>query len=144
MSYASVADMVSRFGLTEMTRFSIADGDLPPEGDPLPTGRIDQALSDASVLVDSYLRGRYAVPVSPAPDELVRATCVLARFDLAHGGDREPTEQMRLARKEVLSWLADLGAGKASLEGAVPISSGSGARVSDRARAFTTRSDGGL
>ncbi|ABS69715.1 protein of unknown function DUF1320 [Xanthobacter versatilis] len=144
MSYATVTDMTSRFGAVEMLRVSVADGLLPPEGEPMPTGRIEQALSDASVLVDSYLRARYAVPVAPPPAELVRAACVLARYDLAHGGDREPSEQMRLARKEVLLWLEKLGSGAASLEGVVPVSAASGARTSDRLRAFTTRPDGGL
>lgn len=144
MPYATVLDMTSRFGEVEMLRVSVADGTLPDEGEAMPTGRIEQALSDASVLVDSYLRGRYAVPVVPPPAELVRATCVLARYDLAHGGDREPSEQMRLARKEVLTWLGLLGDGSVSLEGLVPISASSGARVADRPRVFTTRADGGL
>lgn len=144
MSYATVTDMTSRFGEVEMLRVSRADGVLPAEGEPMPADRIVQALADASVLVDSYLRGRYAVPVVPAPAELVRATCVLARYDLAHGGDREPSEQMRLARKEVLGWLEKLGSGAASLEGIVPVSAAAGARTSDRPRAFTTRPDGGL
>ncbi|MDI4664712.1 DUF1320 domain-containing protein [Xanthobacter autotrophicus] len=144
MSYATVTDMTSRFGDVEMLRVCVADGLLPAEGEPMPTARIEQALWDASVLVDSYLRARYAVPVSPAPAELVRATCVLARYDLAHGGDREPSEQMRLARKEVLTWLADLGFGRVSLEGLVPVSAAAGARFADRPRAFTSRTDGGL
>lgn len=144
MSYATVADMTSRFGETEMFRVSVADGALPPAGDPMPTTRILQALSDASVLIDSYLRQRYTVPVAPPPVELVRAACVLARYDLAHGGDREPSEQMRLARKEVLTWLGFIGTGEVSLEGVVPVSAAGGARVSDRPRAFAARADGGL
>lgn len=144
MSYATVADMVSRFGELEMLRLSVADGSLPAADEPMPEARVAQALQDASLQIDSYLRVRYAVPVSPAPESLVRAACVLARYDLAHGGDREPSEQMRLARKEVREWLEKLGAGAASLEGLVPVSAGSGARVSDRAPAFTTRADGGL
>ncbi|MEP9350572.1 DUF1320 domain-containing protein [Xanthobacter sp. KR7-225] len=144
MSYATVDDMVSRFGALEMLRLSVADGSLPAADEPMPEARIAQALQDASLQIDSYLRIRYAVPVTPAPESLVRAACVLARYDLAHGGDREPSEQMRLARKEVREWLQGLGAGTASLEGLVPVSAGSGARVSDRPPAFVTRADGGL
>lgn len=140
--YATVEDMVSRFGEVEMFRLSSADGPLPAEGEPMPTARIAQAIADAGRLIESYLRARYLVPVEPAPAELVRAACVPARHDLALGGDRQPSEQMRLARREVLTWLAQLGTGDASLEGAVALSQGSSARVTDRPRIMT--SGGGL
>ena len=143
--YATVDHMVTRFGEVEMIRLSVADGPTP---DAIIPDRIESALVDASVQIDTYLRVRYAVPVVPVPEELVRAACLLARFDLAMGGDREPSEQMRLARKEVLAWLADIGAGRADLAGVAPAggaaSGGSGARVSDRPAAFTTRPNGGL
>ncbi|MFG1466887.1 DUF1320 domain-containing protein, partial [Xanthobacter sp. DSM 24535] len=99
---------------------------------PMPTGRIEQAISDSGRTIDSFLRRRYALPLIPPPAELVRCACVLARFDLACGGDREPSEQMRLARKEQLTWLDQLGTGDASLEGVVPISAAGGARTRDR------------
>lgn len=139
--YATTNDMISRFGETEMLRLSVADGDLPEELDP---ARIEQALTDNSLLIDSFLRGRYVTPVQPSPPDLVRACCLLARYDLALGGEREPSEQMRLARKEVLTWLGHVGDGTASLEGAVALSAGGGARTSDRVPAFTMRADGGL
>ncbi|QIB34751.1 gp436 family protein [Ancylobacter pratisalsi] len=139
--YATVNDMISRFGEEEMTRLSVADGDMP---EAVQRARIEQAINDASRLIDSYLRKRYATPVAPAPAELVRSACLLARYDLALGGDREPTEQMRLARKEIIGWLEVLAIGKASLEGVVALASDSGARTSDRAPAFTTRAGGGL
>jgi phage gp36-like protein len=145
MSYATLDDMVLKFGAIEMRRLSVADGDLP---EAIEAPRIDDALSAASLTIDSYLRRRYALPLAGTTDELVRATCVLARYDLATGGDREPSEQMRLARKEVMDWLADLGAGKAELAGVSPIGStpeaSSGARTSDRERAFFTPPGGGL
>lgn len=139
--YATVDDMKLRFGEVEMIRLSVADGDVP---EAIVPGRIEGAIDDASKLINTYLRVRYATPVSPPPAELARAACVLARYDLANGGDREPTEQMRLARKEVLAWLDGLAKGDTSLEGAVPLGTGSGARAADRAPAFATRADGGL
>ncbi len=145
MSYATLSDMVLKFGAIEMRRLSVADGNLPDE---VEAPRIDDALNAASLAIDTYLRRRYALPLAGTTDELVRAACVLARYDLATGGDREPSEQMRLARKEVLEWLADLGAGKAELAGVAPIGSGaegsSGARTSDREPAFFTPPGGGL
>lgn len=137
MTYATVADMTSRFGADEVLRFSAGDGALPETIQP---ARIEQAIGDASVLLDSYLRRRYAVPLAAAPQAVVRAACVLARFDLAMGGDREPTEQMRLARKEVLVWLEGIAAGTVTLEGVATLSAGSSARVQDRDAAFSNAS----
>lgn len=133
-AYAAVADMVSRFGESEIIRFSAGDGPLP---DAIEPARIDQALADASALIDSYLRRRYAAPLTAPPPDIVRAACTLARYDLAMGGDREPSEQMRLARKEVVDWLMALAEGKATLEGVTPIGASSSARVSDRERTFS-------
>lgn len=139
--YATVDDMISRFGAIEMTRFSVADGAVP---EALAPARIEQALTDASQLIDSYLRSRYQAPVTPAPDELVRSCCVLARYDLAHGGDREPSEQMRLARSAEIDWLHKIATGRVSLEGAIALSASGAARVTDRVATFGAAADGGL
>lgn len=139
--YATVTDMISRYGEVEMIRVSVADGEIP---DAVVPDRIEGALDDASRLIDSYLRVRYGTPIQPPPSEVVRAACVLARYDLAHGGQREPTEQMRLARKEVREWLDSIAAGDAALEGIAPLAGSGGARTSDRVPAFSARRDGGL
>ncbi|GGG30970.1 hypothetical protein GCM10010964_18650 [Caldovatus sediminis] len=140
MPYATVADMLARFGEAELTRLTAAEGAL--DGGVV-TERVETALAEATGLIDSYLRRRWAVPLAaPVPVEIVRACCVLARYDLAHGEQREPSEQMRLARKEVIEWLAALADGAAALDGAVPAAgaAGAGAMASDRARAFSAES----
>jgi phage gp36-like protein len=94
-----------------------------PEGQPLDVidlDRLNLALADASSVIDSYLRRRYLTPVSPAPSELVRACCIIARFDLAHGDGREPTEQMKAANTETLKWLEKLRNGDTLLADATP------------------------
>lgn len=140
--YASIADMTSRFGEAEMIRFSVAGGEIPDEILP---ARIEGALSDASHLIDSYLGRRYRTPIAAPTPELVRAACVLARFDLAHGEDREPTEQMRLARKDVIAWLERLADGGAVLDGAESTATvATKARWHDRLPAFSTPPNGGL
>lgn len=136
MPYASAADMTARFGEEEMIHLTAAPGALdgPPNA-----ARIETALAETSALIDSYLRRRYLVPlVAPIPVEIVRAACILARYDLAHGEQKDPTEQMRLARKEVITWLEQLATGDVQLDGA-PLSggSGAGARRQDRERAFS-------
>lgn len=144
MPYATITDMILKFGAIEMRRLSSADGDLP---DHVEAPRIEDALSAASVQIDSYLRKRYPLPLPAPPSELNRAACVLARYDLATGGDRSPSEEMRLARKEVIGWLEAIADGRVELAGAEAIGTsgtGSGARVSDRPAAFFTRPGGGL
>jgi phage gp36-like protein len=136
MPYATASDMTARFGEEEMIHLTAPQGEL--DG-PAVTARIDVALAESSALIDSYLRRRYLVPlVAPIPAEVVRATCILARYDLAHGEQKDPTEQMRLARKEVIAWLEQLAAGDVQLAG-VPLAggSGAGAMVRDRPRAFS-------
>ncbi len=63
MSYASVNDMVIRFGEAELLRLSMT-----------PTGELDQAaitiaLQDAGALIDGYLAGRIPCrwPISRVP-----------------------------------------------------------------------------
>lgn len=135
MSYATVQDMTDRFGETEMIRLS------QPEDRTAETviaAKVELAIADNSALIDDYLRGRYAVPVAAPPESVVRAACVLARYDLAKGERTEPTEQMRLDRKEVLTWLQGIAAGDVNIDApaAGGPSSASGARVSDRRSSF--------
>jgi len=112
MAYAQPSDMVTRFGQQEMLRLTV------PEGQPLDVIDIDRlnlALGDASALMDSYLRRRYLCPVSPVPQELTRACCILARHDLALGGGRTPTDQMRAGYDATMKWLRALFDGTALL-----------------------------
>jgi phage gp36-like protein len=47
------------------------------------TGDINDLLIEGSAKVDTYLRGRYKVPLaSPYPKEVIKAVCVLAAWDL--------------------------------------------------------------
>lgn len=137
MAYATLTDMTDRFGEAELIHLSAAPDGL---AGPVVSAKVDVALNDATAQIDSYLRRRYLVPLeAPIPAEIVRAACVLARFDLAHGDQREPTEQMRLARKDTLAWLEQLANGTVMLEGApLAAGSGTGAKVTDRARGFGT------
>lgn len=113
MAYAVVRDMIDRFGQTEMVRLTTpADQDL--DGVVMPVA--EAKLDDASALIDSYVGKRYRVPMDVAPQVIVRAACILARYDLATGEQREPTEQMRLQRQETIAWLRDIANGNVVLE----------------------------
>lgn len=138
MSYATAADMIARFGSAELVRMTTPAGqDLGP----LDTVAVERATAEASALIDSWLRGRYATPLVAVPLEIRAACCILARHSLAHGENREPTAQMTAARNEVMAWLRALAEGKALLADAVPATTAeSGAMASDRPRAFNADS----
>ncbi len=129
MPYAAPSDMIARFGSAEMLRLSTSEGQPL---DVIDQGRINVALADASALIDSYLRRRYATPIAAVPQEVLRACCILARFDLAHGDGREPSEQMRLARKETIGWLESIRDGQTMLADLTPAGDQSFAQVAVR------------
>jgi len=109
VSYATAQDLVTRFGLDEISQTA------PPE-DPgaadFDAVRVESALTDSAAQIDSYLRMRMPVPVSPAPEVLVGAAADLARFKLHD--DHAPEAVMERYRATI-QWLKDLAAGKASL-----------------------------
>jgi phage gp36-like protein len=138
MAYATAQDLIDRYGATEIARLSAADGASVVAVDAV---RCAMALDDATALVESYLRARYQLPLSPVPREILAATCALARHQLAQGGGREPSDQIKAARDETIAWLKALSSGSAQIEGARPIGEGrEGARTSDRERPLPTGS----
>lgn len=108
MAYAAIQDMVARYGEEELIRLA---GDATQDMGSYDVARVGLVLGDVSGEIDSYLRRRYATPITPVPPELTRAACILARHALAQGDGREPTTQMTQARKEVFDWLKALGDG---------------------------------
>lgn len=113
MPYASQADMVMRFGQAEMIRLSAPGDELPSSPD---AAKIGVALADASGIIDTALRNRYALPLTFFPPEITRACCVLARYDLARGQDKQPSKEMIAERRETMDWLASLSTGTALLD----------------------------
>lgn len=111
--YATVADLIARYGEDELTRLTAA-----PDADPyvVDEAKAAVALADASATIDSYLRPRYRLPLAIVPEILRRDTCALARYELHHGSDRTPTDQVKAARDEVMAWLRDVAAGRAQLD----------------------------
>mgnify|MGYP001765960051 CR=1 FL=1 len=119
--YATPADLIAKYGETEIVRLS---GGRDAGGLVLDQARVEAAIADATATVDSYLRARYAVPLASPPREVVLAVLVLARHELAHGDGRGPTEQMIEARKETIRWLERVGAGSVKIAGAAGAAEG--------------------
>ena len=132
--YCSVADMVARFGETEMIRLTTPDGQTMVMVQAQP---ISDAISYACGLIDTYLRKRYEVPLSVAPVEVTRAAMMIARYELSTGEQKTPSEQTRTERNDSVAWLQDVAAGKVLLD-LQEVSSGddSYAQVSTRDQVF--------
>lgn len=112
MPYASQADLVSRFGSTELAQLTDRTN-----GTVIDAAVVSAALADADALIDGYLAQRYALPVSPVPALLLRIAADIARF-LLHG--KAATEKVRTAYEDALKVLRDLSDGRAALPGALP------------------------
>lgn len=114
MAYATQADLIARFGAEELVQLTDH-----AEAQTIDAAVVAARLSDADATIDSYLGGRYAVPVSPTPALLKRLAADIARF-LLHG--KAADEAVRKAYDDAMRSLRDLAAGTAVLGGAAAAS----------------------
>lgn len=135
--YATIDDMIARFGRVEVTRLSQTEDRVTDE---IAKPKVERALGDATAIVDGYLRGRYQVPVTNPPADLIRATCIIARYDMAKSDRSEPTDQMQKDYDDVMKWLGEIQKGvvKLAAKTAIEQINNSGvARFEDRQAIFT-------
>ena len=110
MAYASVADMVARFGDLEVIELT----------DRSHSGQIDEAvaktaLEDATAEIDAYL-GRFRRPFYDVPPILKRLCCDIARYRLSAVGLTGITDEIRNRYKiDVLDLLRALAKGDVQL-----------------------------
>lgn len=92
----------------------------------LATGCVARALSDADAEIDSYVSGRYAVPLSPVPDNLPRLAGAMAFYYLL-GSSAE--EIPRKGYEDARAWLKEVAAGRIVLTSAtVAVNTATGGR----------------
>ena len=110
MSYASVDDMVARFGELEVLQLTDRNQD----------GVINEevaavALADATAEIDAYL-GRFKRPFTDTPPILKRLCCDIARYRLAAASGVLITEEIRNRYKiDVLDLLRAMAKGEVQL-----------------------------
>lgn len=107
MSYATQQALVDRFGETEIAQLS----------DRANTGAIDPVvvaakLADADGEIDSYLVGRYTLPLDPVPVALQRIACDIARYHLF---DDRVTEAVTQRYKDAIRFLELVAKGQVQL-----------------------------
>lgn len=92
------------------------------------TGDVEQHLEIAAGKIDSYLRGRYKLPVSGDVPELKDVNCILAAYSVVsiRGFDpeAEQNKNIRLRYEDSLEWLERLADGKVNLDTAVDATPG--------------------
>lgn len=109
MPYASAAQMEEQFGLRELIALTDRDN----------IGVVDSAVlaraqADADAEIDSYLAGRYTLPLSGTFPALVRHACNLARYHLS-GAEVTEVEAVRNRYKDAIRWLESVRDGKTRL-----------------------------
>jgi phage gp36-like protein len=137
MAYCTLAQLTDRYGLSLLIDVSHRDGARPAEPDAALFARV---IADADALIDSYLKGRYQLPIAGAvPPVLTDLSQTIALYK-AHSS--VAGDKIRKDYEDALKTLKDIGSGAARLDvaGAEPAASGaSGARITDRERPFTEK-----
>ncbi|MCT6700919.1 gp436 family protein [Rheinheimera sp. 4Y26] len=104
--YCDLTELQSRFGLDEINQL------IDPDG----TGAVEAIalaeLTTASATIDSYLTGRYPLPLNVVPVILVGICADLTRYALYRNAVPELVKERYLA---AIRWLRDVADGKASL-----------------------------
>lgn len=134
--YATASDLLIRFGAEELAQRAAPEGtqitgeilEKAINDDSLSAytqdeqdaaadaeARIEAALSDAELLVDSYLKRRHSLPLESeviTASPLTAVTCDITRYGLY---DEHATEEIQKRFDDAVKWLRDVSAGKASL-----------------------------
>lgn len=99
-TYCTRADLVARFGESEISY--------------LEAGRenaLAEVMADATALIDSYLAGRYQLPLANPPPILMRVSRDLVRY----AADNAPDDTVTRRRDDAVKFLEALAKGNATL-----------------------------
>lgn len=129
MAYATLVDLLARFGQTELLRLTAPEGQEP---DTIDEVRVQAALDDASAVIDAYAARRYATPLSPVPQIVTRLCCALARFELAQAGGVTASDAVVAAQKAAVQFLERVRDGVALFPDAQPAGQQGFAAMQDR------------
>ncbi len=113
--YCTKADMLARgwekelIQLTDKSKLGVIDD-----------GILSQAIADASAEIDSYLQGRYSLPLTISVPNLTRICCDIARYYLF---ETKVTEQVQSRYDAVSRYLVQVAKGAIKLGIEVPVTS---------------------
>lgn len=106
MIYATQDSLIKRYSLELLKTLAMTSERTLDET------KVAEALEDASQTIDSYLAGRYVLPLKTRPAVLERHCCYLARYFLEKN---RATEQARKDYEDSIRWLEKVAAGMISL-----------------------------
>ncbi len=137
MTYATLQQLETRFGkqlLVQLTdRAEIATGEIG-------TAIVAQELGNTDAEIDSFLAGRYRLPLTEVPPLLVDLALTIAIYKLHPFSPEPKIKEDYEAALKALAQIAS-GARRLPVEGIEPASSGaSGVVVTDRERPLTAES----
>jgi phage gp36-like protein len=108
MAYIDRDKMVAEFGESELIQLTDRDGSTGAIVD----ATLMQAMTNAESEMDSYIGGRYPLPLPMVPEVLRSFACDIARYRLY---DAKPTDEVSKRYDRAVSWLRDLAKGIVSL-----------------------------
>lgn len=127
MPYVTQAELIDRFGETELAQLSNR-----VDGQAIDSAVLARAMGDADAEIDGYLGVRYALPLSDVPPVLVRLAADLTRYRLHDDG---ATETVRQRYQDAVSLLKRLASGDVQLIGASALPTVADAAVATDVRA---------
>lgn len=107
MSYCTADQLIDRFGADELLQLTDRD-----QNGFIDDQAVSAAISDASALIDGYLGGRYALPLSVVPTVLAKICADIARYNLYDNAVPEVVEKHNTA---AMAFLKSVGKGEVRL-----------------------------
>lgn len=135
MAYATLQQLVDRVG--EMMLVALTDRAEVPVG-AVDTAVLGRALADTDAVIDGYLAGRYALPMTTVPPLLADIAQAITIWKLHV---TEPEAKVKADYEAALRTLREIASGVIRLTEAAGVEpsapAGSGVRIVDRDRPFT-------
>lgn len=100
MTYCTREDLIAKFGESDITMLE--------DGKP---AAVAEAIDDANSMINSYLAGRYNLPLATVPPVLLKVCRDLVRYSL----DVDPTDIIIRRRDDAVKYLESLANGRATL-----------------------------
>ena len=119
--YCTKADLLNRFREYELIRLTDDDDDV-----------LNQAINDATAEIDSYLIGRYVIPLENPTADIIHKACDLTLFYLhSNRGEIDRESQIQRRYDAVIRFLEQVAKGMIQLNVTIPdtIKQGSGVLI---------------